>query len=231
MLCPRPETEQLVTLCMDVINAGGEDIPNPRILDVGCGTGAIGLALLDLLPYAECDVILGLDLHPPKKTKKKKKSQQKTASLCRSPTLKLLCATLVDGSSSCTLHADWCLQWVPCPNHLVLFFTGHRHRGGLRRARNEQRRAQPPSDEVSLRLPLIPPQAPLIHRLNPCSLAHSLPISMSMSPSPRPIWTAHVRAGIVRVLLRCCGLRAGLRHQCALFGVTDLLSDCTVTVL
>ena len=57
VLCPRPETEQLVMLCMDVINASGEDIPSPRILDVGCGTGAIGLALLDLLPYAECDVI------------------------------------------------------------------------------------------------------------------------------------------------------------------------------
>lgn len=57
VLCPRPETEQLVMLCMDVINASGEDIPSPRILDVGCGTGAIGLALLDLLPYAECDAI------------------------------------------------------------------------------------------------------------------------------------------------------------------------------
>lgn len=58
VLIPRPETEQLVEM---VLNAhaggpGGRERPL-RLLDVGCGSGAIGLALLQQLPHARCVAI------------------------------------------------------------------------------------------------------------------------------------------------------------------------------
>lgn len=53
-LIPRPETEELVE---HVLAAHAEPADRPmRILDVGCGTGAIGLALVNKLRRARCDV-------------------------------------------------------------------------------------------------------------------------------------------------------------------------------
>jgi len=60
VLCPRPETEELVEriLATGLLQA----VPRPRILDVGAGTGVIGLALLrHLPPAATCDA---LDINP-----------------------------------------------------------------------------------------------------------------------------------------------------------------------
>jgi len=49
MLCPRPETEELVEFVLDevsqLIRNKGSTNERIRILDVGCGTGAIGLAI------------------------------------------------------------------------------------------------------------------------------------------------------------------------------------------
>ena len=53
VLIPRPETEELVELVL-CAHSGAE-----AILDVGCGSGAIGLALLHALPRARC---VGLDV-------------------------------------------------------------------------------------------------------------------------------------------------------------------------
>ena len=58
VLIPRPETEQLVEMVLDAHagGPGGRDRPL-RLLDVGCGSGAIGLALLQQLPNARCVAI------------------------------------------------------------------------------------------------------------------------------------------------------------------------------
>ena len=44
VLIPRPETEELVDVALGALAARG--VRAPRILDLGCGSGAIGLALL-----------------------------------------------------------------------------------------------------------------------------------------------------------------------------------------
>ena len=57
-LCPRPETEELVELILDSVKNLAN--PNPqelKILDIGCGTGAIGLALINKLPKSTCVAI------------------------------------------------------------------------------------------------------------------------------------------------------------------------------
>jgi release factor glutamine methyltransferase len=51
VLIPRPETELLVELAIDFIQASGKK--TPRILDLGTGSGAIGLALAKNLPNSQ----------------------------------------------------------------------------------------------------------------------------------------------------------------------------------
>jgi release factor glutamine methyltransferase len=53
ILCPRPETELLVDLAL----AGLSSHASPRVVDVGAGTGAIGLAILNEHQHATCDAI------------------------------------------------------------------------------------------------------------------------------------------------------------------------------
>ena len=63
VLIPRPETEELVELVLQAVrlrapaeSAAGDEL---RLLDIGCGSGAIGLALLHQLRSATC---VGLDV-------------------------------------------------------------------------------------------------------------------------------------------------------------------------
>lgn len=65
-LIPRPETEELVEMVLEWLRSERLDAPDRstgqgrddlRFLDVGSGTGAIGLALLDALPNARCVAI------------------------------------------------------------------------------------------------------------------------------------------------------------------------------
>ena len=58
VLIPRPETEELVELVLGTHGAGGAERA-ATFLDVGCGSGAIGLALLRALPEARC---VGVDV-------------------------------------------------------------------------------------------------------------------------------------------------------------------------
>ncbi len=56
VLIPRPETEELVFRVIE------ECSPKPRILDVGCGSGAISISLAKLIPGAEvCGVDISTD--------------------------------------------------------------------------------------------------------------------------------------------------------------------------
>jgi release factor glutamine methyltransferase len=51
VLIPRPETELLVELVIDYVQASGKK--DPKILDLGTGSGAIGLALAKNLPNSQ----------------------------------------------------------------------------------------------------------------------------------------------------------------------------------
>eukprot|EP01041_Mallomonas_annulata_P004035 gene4035-8033_t len=55
VLIPRPETEELVEriLSSKIL----QNIESPRILDIGAGSGAIGIALLTQLPRAQCTAL------------------------------------------------------------------------------------------------------------------------------------------------------------------------------
>ena len=55
LLCPRPETEELVLLALeDARNMPKRDL---HILDIGCGTGCIGIAMADKVPEAKVTAI------------------------------------------------------------------------------------------------------------------------------------------------------------------------------
>jgi release factor glutamine methyltransferase len=53
-LVPRPETETVVERCLALL----ADVPKPRVLDVGVGSGAIALAIADEHPFAH---VVGVD--------------------------------------------------------------------------------------------------------------------------------------------------------------------------
>lgn len=53
VLIPRPETEQLVDLVLDWIAEHRSDSPTVRVLDLGTGSGAIGLSVAIECPTAE----------------------------------------------------------------------------------------------------------------------------------------------------------------------------------
>lgn len=53
VLVPRPETEGLVVRALDLCKERAADLPPPRIIDVGTGSGAIAVTLAKQLPAAE----------------------------------------------------------------------------------------------------------------------------------------------------------------------------------
>jgi release factor glutamine methyltransferase len=57
VLVPRPETEAVVDRCLSLL----EGVEEPRVLDVGVGSGAIALALADERPDAR---VVGTDVSP-----------------------------------------------------------------------------------------------------------------------------------------------------------------------
>lgn len=59
VLIPRPETEELVEYVLS--SEALTRLDRPRVLDIGAGTGAIGIALLSQLPGARC---LSIDINP-----------------------------------------------------------------------------------------------------------------------------------------------------------------------
>jgi release factor glutamine methyltransferase len=61
VLIPRPETELLVELVIDFLDSAGKQITAPKILDLGTGSGAIGLALAKNIPGSQ---ITCVDISP-----------------------------------------------------------------------------------------------------------------------------------------------------------------------
>jgi len=52
VLIPRPETEGLVEAVLEALRAETQRWPSPRVVDLGCGSGAIALAIASEYPAA-----------------------------------------------------------------------------------------------------------------------------------------------------------------------------------
>jgi release factor glutamine methyltransferase len=61
LLCPRPETEELVSMLVQTYHLPADKKTMLNILDIGCGTGAIGIALADQLPHSQ---VTAIDIDP-----------------------------------------------------------------------------------------------------------------------------------------------------------------------
>ena len=61
LLCPRPETEELVLLVEKDIQQQFSNESTIHILDVGCGTGVIGVSLAAMIPNAQ---VTAIDMEP-----------------------------------------------------------------------------------------------------------------------------------------------------------------------
>ena len=59
VLVPRPESEGLVEKALDWLKKQGENLSSLKVVDIGCGSGCIGLSLLHHLPKAR---LLSIDL-------------------------------------------------------------------------------------------------------------------------------------------------------------------------
>jgi release factor glutamine methyltransferase len=96
VLIPRPETELLVELAIDFVEASGKKVP--RILDLGTGSGAIGLALAKNLPHAR---ITCVDV-----SAEALKIAQENASLLNLNSVKLLQSNWFDGLATSALTEE-----------------------------------------------------------------------------------------------------------------------------
>jgi release factor glutamine methyltransferase len=57
VLVPRPDTEVLVEWALEVLRTELSEHPEPRVIDLGCGSGAIALALKYAWPRAEVTAV------------------------------------------------------------------------------------------------------------------------------------------------------------------------------
>ncbi len=116
VLIPRPETELLVELTIEHVRSSGK---TPKILDLGTGSGAIGLALAKNLPNAEvtCVDVIAEAL----------KIAQENSQLLNLNSVKLLQSNWFDGLTT-NLPAEDCVfdvivsnpPYIPAGDHHLL---------------------------------------------------------------------------------------------------------------
>ena len=61
LLCPRPETEELVELVRNDLKQKQQQSSPLRLLEIGAGTGVIGISLADMIPSA---TVIAMDIEP-----------------------------------------------------------------------------------------------------------------------------------------------------------------------
>lgn len=116
VLIPRPETELLVELTIEHVRSSGK---TPKILDLGTGSGAIGLALAKNLPNAEVTCV---DV-----SAEALKIAQENAQLLNLNSVKLLQSNWFDGLTT-NLPAEDCVfdvivsnpPYIPAGDHHLL---------------------------------------------------------------------------------------------------------------
>ena len=117
VLIPRPETELLVELTIEHVRSSGKKAP--KILDLGTGSGAIGLALAKNLPNAEVTCV---DV-----SAEALKIAQENAQLLNLNSVKLLQSNWFDGLTT-NLPAEDCVfdvivsnpPYIPAGDHHLL---------------------------------------------------------------------------------------------------------------